>query len=165
MGKRYVWAVDVGGDAVSSVLLGRLLTVVDGCLVADPTRRMTVSHALEALTKLQCDVAAAGGSGDGPRSPTTPVPPPPLPGAVTYDVLAIVDAMEAVSIDPVLVASVADAIGTSLTSSLDVLTANKVPIMKAMAVRKAAAAGGAAHAATMSVRLRSAYLTPYVPLQ
>ena len=73
----------------------------------------------------------------------TPVSPS-IEGASTpmlpYDVLAIIDAMEAVGVEAAVIAAVADAIGGSLTATLDVLTAKKVPIMKAASVRKALAA-------------------------
>ena len=41
------------------MLFARLLPVIDGCVVAEPTRRLTVPLVLESLTTLQRDVAAA----------------------------------------------------------------------------------------------------------
>ena len=151
VGQRYVWAVDVGGDGL---LLARLLSVVDGCIVADPARRSTIPRVLEALAALQRDASTGSGGGGGGSS--SPVVPPPLPVAPpqatpTYDVLAIVDALEALAIDAVVVSAVANAIGTSLTSTLEVLSANKVPIMKTVAVKKALATCASAHPATTSV--------------
>ena len=88
-------------------------------------------------------------------------PPPPLltakaPGVTPmYDVLAIIDAMEALAIDTAVVSAVANTVGTALTATLDSLTANKVPIMKVAAVRRAVAACPPPHVATTSVRARS----------
>ena len=143
-GKRYVWAVDADNDGAGGMLFARLLTVVDGCVAPEPTRRLTVPAALELLTTLQRDVAAtapaaggggAGGGGGAPASPVA-VPPPPVPAAPVYDVLAIVSALEALSIDA---GAVIDAIGGMSTSSLDALRAAGVPYVKCLAVKKALA--------------------------
>ena len=144
-------------DGASGDLFSRLLSVTDGCLVPDPSRRLTVPQVLDTLTALQRDVIAASGgvATSGPVSPTAVASPSKLPvrgpAAPTYDVLAIVDAMEALAIDAAIVSAVADVIGTSLTASLDVLTANKVPAMKTLAVRKAVASSGPPHPATTAV--------------
>ena len=150
-------------DGASGMLFGQLLAVINGCVVPEPTRRLTVPALLESLTTLQRDVAAtapaAGGGSGGGASPAL-VPPPALPTAKapavapTFDVLAIIDAMESLSIDAAVVSAVANAVGTSLTATLECLTANKVPIMKVASVRKAVAACPPPHAATTSVRAR-----------
>ena len=170
-GKDYSWAVDAMGDGGGGMLFAQLLTVVDGCVAPEPTHRLTVPAVLESLTKLQRDAAAAapaasgvgggssGGDSGGGASPAF-VPPAALPTATasavapTYDVLAIIDAMESLSIDAAVMSAVANAVGTSLTATLDSLTANKVPIMKVAAVRKAVATCPPPHAATTSVRAR-----------
>ena len=141
-------------DGASGMLFARLLTVVDGCLVAEPTRRMTVPHVLELLTTLQRDVAAAapaagpgGGVAGGGGAAASPVAvsPPPVPATSGYDVLAIVSAMEALKIDT---AAVIDAIGGMSTSSLDALRRAGVPFAKCITVKDALASLGAAPAAT-----------------
>ena len=122
-------------DGASGMLFARLLTVVDGCLVAEPTRRMTVPHVLELLTTLQRDVAAAAaGAGSGAASSPVTVSPPPVLATSVYDVLAIVSALETLKIDT---AAVIDAIGGTSTSSLDALRAAGVPYVKCLAVKKA----------------------------
>ena len=146
-----MWAVSAASGAGGSagVLFARLLTVIDGCVVAEPSRRLTVPLVLESLTTLQRDVAAAappteagvgvsGGGGAAAAAATSPVALLPTYGAVTpaYDVLAIVSAMEALSIDA---GAVIDAIGGMSTSSLDALRAAGVPYVKCLAVKKALA--------------------------
>ena len=136
------------------MLFARLLTVIDGCVVAEPTRRLTVPLVLELLTTLQRDVAAAAppteagvgvssGGGAAAAAATSPVALLPTYGAVTpaYDVLAIVSAMEALSIDA---GAVIDAIGGMSTSSLDALRGAGLPYVKCLAVKKALADTGPA---------------------
>ena len=152
-GRRYEWSV----SANDGVLLARVLSVVDGCLNPDPASRWTIPRVLEALTAVQRDAMASSDAIEAIG--TEIVRPPPLPSptgaaASSFDVLAIVDAMEAVSIDAGLVSSVADAIGVSLTSPLDVLTAHRVPAMKTAAVRRRVESSGAASESTTSVRSR-----------
>ena len=72
--------------------------------------------------------------------------------SLQLDVLAIIDAMEAQGLDAAVVSAVADAIGVAATASLESLTADRVPVMKKLAIRKAAAASAPAHAATLLVR-------------
>ena len=169
-GKAYTWAVDAGSDGADGALFARLLTVIDGCVAPEPTSRLTVPQLLDSLTALLHDVTRTStangsvGQGGGYASPVTPpsavaaVAPPPLSStgstSSTYDVLAIIDAMEALSIDSAVVSAVSDAIGSSLTSTFEPLTAHKVPIMKAAAVRKAVAGASPAPAATTLVRDR-----------
>ena len=152
-GRRYVWSV----SASDGLLLARVLSVVDGCLNPDPASRWTIPRVLEALTAVQRDAMASNAA--------SVVRPPPLPSptgalatvaaaAPSFDVLAIVDAMEAAGIDAGLVSSVANAIGVSLTSPLDVLTAHRVPVMKTAAVRRRVESSGAASESTTSVRTR-----------
>ena len=152
-GKQYVWAIDAMSDGAGGMLFAQLLTLVDGCVAPEPTRRLTVPALLESLTTLQRNVAATSVGAS-----SVAVSPPLLPTAKTttaaaavapmYDVLAIIDAMESLSIDPAIVAAVANAVGTSMTSTLDSLVANKVPVMQIAAVRKVVAPP---HAATTSV--------------
>ena len=142
-----MWSV----SASDGLLLARVLSVVDGCLNPDPSSRWTIPRVLEALTAVQRDAIAS--------SAASAVRPPPLPSptgaaAPSFDVLAIVDAMEAAGIDAGLVSSVANAIGVSLTSPLDVLTAHRVPVMKTAAVRRRVESSGAASESTTSVRTR-----------
>ena len=59
-----------------------------------------------------------------------------MPGAPVYDVLAIVSALEALSIDT---SAVIDAIGGMSASSLDALRTSGVPYVKCFAVKKALA--------------------------
>ena len=139
--KPYIWAIDAMSDGAGGILFAQLLTVINGCVAPEPTRRLTVPAVLESLTTLQRDVAAAapaagGGDGGGYASPVV-VPPPPVPGAPVYDVLAIVSALEALSIDA---SAVIDAIGGMSASSLDALRTSGVPYVKCFAVKKALAA-------------------------
>ena len=161
------------------------MTLMDGCLTPEPTRRLTMPHVLDTLTALHYDatrisaasaeatgsfarVASGRGGGRGGPGGTSSssvhvtVPPPSLPlnlkapspspaRSPTYDVLAIIDAMEALGIDPVAVSAVENAVGTSVMSTLDSLVANKVPIMKIAAVRRAVAPP---HPATTSELVR-----------
>ena len=138
--KPYIWAIDAMSDGAGGILFAQLLTVINGCVAPEPTRRLTVPAVLESLTTLQHDVAAAapatrGGGNGGDTSPVV-VPPPPVPGAPVYDVLAIVSALEALSIDA---SAVIDAIGGMSTSSLDALRTSGVPYVKCFAVKKALA--------------------------
>ena len=55
-GKRYMWAVDADSDCVGGMLFARLLTIIDGCVTSDPSRRVTIPHVLDTLTTLQRDV-------------------------------------------------------------------------------------------------------------
>ena len=161
-GKDYVWAVDTGMDGPGSGLFARLLTVIDGCLVPEPTHRLTVPHVLESLTTLQRDVAGAasptgGGSGSvagaggsvasGIYASSVAVPSQPVSATPVYDVMAIVSAMEALKIDAT---AVIDAIGGKSASSLEALRTVGVPFGNAMAVRRAliATAGAASVSAT-----------------
>jgi hypothetical protein len=57
--------------------------------------------------------------------------------AVSYDVLAIVDAMETQGVDAGVAGAVGDAIGHLGTSTLDVLRTCGMPALKVFAVRKA----------------------------
>ena len=138
--KPYLWAIDAMSDGGGGMLFARLLTVVDGCVAPEPTRRLTVPAVLESLTTLQRDVATttpARGGGEGGGSPIpVVVAPPPVPGAPVYDVLAIVSALEALSIDT---SAVIDAIGGMSASSLDALRTSGVPYVKCFAVKKALA--------------------------
>ena len=150
-GKRYVWTVNTGGG-IGSALLSRLQAVVEGCVVPDPFRRWTLPHVLEALTTLQRDVTAAAfrvGSSSGSSRrillplPSVVVPPrPATPGPPTYDVVAIVAAMEALDLDT---AAVIDTVGGKTASTLDALRTAGVPFAKCLAVKKAVTAGGGAH--------------------
>ena len=148
--KPYIWAIDAVSDGAGGMLFARLLTMVDGCVASEPTRRLTVPIMLESLTTLQRDVAAAvaaagsgdsvgsvGGGGGATASPVA-VPPPPVPATPVYDVLAIVSALETLKIDT---AAVIDAIGGMSTSSLDALRAAGVPYVKCLAVKKALTEG------------------------
>ena len=126
-------------------------------MAPEPTRRLTIPKVLESLTTLQRDAAATVASSvgfGGRRSVRVVVPRLPAPKAVNaavYDVLAIIDAMEALAIEPVIVSAVVDTVGVSLLSTLDPLTAHKVPIMKVAAVRRAVATSPPPHTATVSV--------------
>ena len=146
-GKDYVWAVDAGTDGADHVLFAQLLTVVDGCVVPEPTRRLTVPRVLESLTTLQRDVGAAAPAASGGVSAIyassgsvaeseTLAPPTGVPGTPVYDVVAIVGALEALSIDA---GAVVDAIGGMSASSLDALRAAGLPYVKCLAVKKALA--------------------------
>ena len=154
--KPYIWAIDSTSDAAGGMLFARLLTVIDGCVSPEPTRRLTVPAVLKSLTTLQRDVAAAvptsgsgsrfgsvaGGGGGAAASPVA-VPPPPVAATPMYDVLAIVSAMEALKIDAT---AVIDAIGGVTASSLNPLRRAGVPFAKCIAVRDALASGGGAPA-------------------
>ena len=153
-GKHYIWAVDAMSDGAGGMLFAQLLTVVNGCVAPEPTRRLTVPAVLESLTTLQrdvatapaasvgggvggCSVAATGGSVGvalGPAASPVAVPLLPVPAAPVYDVLAIVSALEALKIDAT---AVIDAIGGTSTSSLDPLRRVGVPFSKCIAVRDA----------------------------
>ena len=145
--KPYMWAVDPLTDGAGGMLFARLLTVVDGCIAPDPTRRLTVPHVLDTLTALQRDVSGAvpstAAAGGGAGGSSVFVSPPPLPMAKsttaatpTYDVLAIVNALEALAIDT---AAVIDAIGGMTLSSLDTLRTAGVPYSKCVKVKQALA--------------------------
>ncbi len=54
----------------------------------------------------------------------------------SYDVLAIVDAMEAQGVDAGVISAVGDAIGHLGTSTLDVLKTCGVPALKVVAVKR-----------------------------
>ena len=159
----YVWLVNTEGDGTSITLLDRLVAVMDGCLVPDPDARWKLPRVLEALTALQRDAVSlrlsgtvggggsstgASGLGGGTTGSSTAA----STAGVKYDVLAIIDAMEALSIDVSTVSAVANTIGTSLTASLDALSLHKVPIMQKVGVRKSAECATAAHEQTTSVR-------------
>ena len=145
-GKRYVWAVDAMSDGAGGMLFAQLLAVVEGCVVPEPSRRLTLPKVLDTLMALQCDLAAGTGGGmggggvDGGRRSvwdgTSPVvvPPPRAPGGPAYDVLAIVSALETLNIDA---GAVIDAIGGKSASSLDALQAAGVPYLKCLAVKRA----------------------------
>ena len=148
-GKRYVWAVDAMSDGAGGMLFAQLLAVVEGCVVPEPSRRLTVPQVLDTLMALQCDLAAGtgggmGGGGSGvdggsrssvweSASPVV-VPPPRAPGGLVYDVLAIVSALETLNIDA---GAVIDAIGGKSASSLDALHTVGVPYVKCLAVKRA----------------------------
>ena len=154
--------MDAGSDGVGGGLLAQLLAVIDGCLSPEPTHRATLPHVLDTLTALQRDVTrwAAGTSGAYASSASAAAavslaaaaPRPVSSRGPLFDVLAIIDAMEALAIDAAIVSTVANAIGTSLTSTLEPLTANRVPIMKVAGVRSAVAVASPPHHATTSVR-------------
>ena len=153
-GKHYLWAVDTDCDGALGTLFTQLLAVISGCVAPDPTRRLTVPEVLDTLTRLQGTVAAdtaataaaaaaaaADGGGSCGGSPVPGVTASPLmrgkaPVASMYDVLAIIDAMEAVGIDANVVSAVADVIGVTLTSTLDPLAEKKVPVMRIADVRR-----------------------------
>ena len=153
-GKRYVWRVDVGEDSEGSVLLARLEGVVDGCLVADPSSRWTLPRVLDALTTLQRDVEAIARRshlkvGSEATSPAArPAPATTAAVAPVYDVMAIVDAMEALGI---ATGAVIDAIGGVTAASLDALRPAGVPYVKCMAVKRALAASGTTTAITTAI--------------
>ena len=67
----------------------------------------------------------------------------------------MIDAMEALSFDPEHVSAVADAVGSSMAATLDVLTAMDVPIMKVTALKRAlsSTAKDASTGAAATVRL------------
>ena len=150
-GKHYLWAVDTDCDGALGTLFTQLLAVISGCVAPDPTRRLTVPEVLDTLTRLQGTVAAdtataaaaaaAGGGGSCGGSPVPGATASPFlrgkaPVASMYDVLAIIDAMEAVGIDANVVSAVADVIGVTLTSTLDPLAEKKVPVMRIADVRR-----------------------------
>ena len=151
-GKPYMWAIDAVSDCAGGVLFAHLLNTVNGCVAAVPARRLTVPYVLDALTTLQHDVTAAAlaasGSGKaatgraGSTLAPTLAPTPPSPAgkastsAPTYDVLAIIDAMEALGMDPT---TVIDAIGGMRSSSLDVLRIAGVPYVKCVRIKQALA--------------------------
>ena len=147
MGKQYLWVVDAANDGAGGELLARLTAVIEGCVVCEPSRRLTVPRVLETLTALQREAVVAsgrssgggiaGGGGSrgemspvGTRSPAAAV----TPGSLMYDVVAIVAAMESLSIDA---SGVIDALGGVTASSLDALKAVGVPIVKCVAVKRA----------------------------
>ena len=133
------------------MLLARLLSIIDGCLCPSPATRWTIEQVLDSLTELARDMgslptghvtsgaAAIAGCGPGPGTPpptttgTTASASAGTPGP-KYDVLAIVSAMEALSIDTT---AVIDTIGGVMASPLDVLRAAGVPYMKCLAVKTA----------------------------
>ena len=150
--KPYCWRI-----GASDALTSRLIAIVEGCLVADPAARWTVSRVIDALTALRRDVgagtAAAASSFDGSLPSrysassasavacTPPVAPVASSGAgagnsVTYDVLALLDGLASVGVDDAVVAAVADAIGHLAVTSLAVLNACGVPGAKSLAVRR-----------------------------
>ena len=159
--KPYTWVVESSTDGAGGVLLARLLTVIDGCVTADPVRRWTVPHVLDALTTLHHDALSASGAvvsggasplvAGGESSPVVVVAPPPLPAVTRYDVLAIVSAMEALGMDSSVVI---DAIGGMTSSSLDALRAAGVSYSKCLAVKQALTASPTSEAA-VKVRMMS----------
>ena len=145
VGKRYIWAVDdivpVGDEGVGP--FARLLTLVSACVAPDPAHRPALPRLVKALASFQGDsgVAAAAlgveldpkvdGAGGRNYGVAAPTPEP------VYDVLAIVSAMEALSVDTT---AVIDAIGGQSTSPLDTLRAAGVSYVKCRAMMKALAA-------------------------
>jgi hypothetical protein len=73
-----------------------------------------------------------------PAAPALPaVPAVPVSTGASYDVLAIVDAMEAQGIDAGVMGAVCNAIGHLGTCTLDILKTCDVPALKVFAARKA----------------------------
>ena len=147
VGKPYLWAVDAARDGLGGVLFARLLTVLDGCVVPDPSRRLTVARVLESLTTLQRDLAVpfkstvSASVTVSPSAAVSPsVSPPPVPAAAgasttpSYDMLDVVRAMETLAIDTT---SVVDALGGVTVSSLDALKTVGVPFVKCVALKRA----------------------------
>ena len=178
-GRDYVWAVDVTDHADS---VAALLSIVDGCVMAAPIRRLTIPAVLEALVAIHrglhrsdahhscssagtaTDVpveATAGGAGvmgvgggasagassasaaglvaahtgsSSLVSRSNPVASHSLP---MYDVLVIVDAMDALGIGA---GKVVDAIGGVSASSLEAVRAAGVQYTKCVALKDALAA-------------------------
>ena len=143
-GKRYVWAVDADSDGANGMLFARLLTVIDGCVAPEPSRRPTVPQVLDTLTALLHSATAASTTGVGGSGCTSPTARG--SASLTYDVLAIVDAMEALDMDA---AAVIDALGGATASSLDALRAVGVPFVKCIAVKDALSGGDPAKVLSM----------------
>ena len=149
-GNQYIWAVDATSDGAGGVVFAQLMTVINGCLLPEPTRRYTVARVLDSLTTLQQDVGVAvtgvgshqvpavGSCLDG--GGTVAVAPSRLPAkgssAPAYDVVAIVEAMEALKLDTT---AVVDAIGGMSSSPLDALRSAGVSFVKCIAVKDALA--------------------------
>ena len=105
----YVWAVDPTCDSEAKAL-EQMLEVVNGCLDPDPSTRWVLGTVLQSLNGLhhssghavapvaspaptrEVGDAARAGGGVGPKMKASP--PPEL-----YDVITVLDAMEALSID------------------------------------------------------------------
>ena len=134
----YQWRV-----AAPDLVVSRLLGIIEGCLCCSPVPRLTVPRIHDALTSLSRGVdpgylGPVGGTATTATA-TPPIAPSPvaIPTAgVTYDVLAMVEALVIVRVDDAVIGAVADAIGHQSVSTLDVWRACGVPPMKAIEARR-----------------------------
>jgi hypothetical protein len=146
-GKPYLWTIDTTASAgVGSKQVSALVTVITRCLAPEAADRPTSAALVTTLTQMKAGLPVA-------VHPSQPVPPPALPvlptGTVpSYDVLAIVDAMEAQGIDASVVSAVCNAIGHLCTSTLDILKTCGVPAREVFAVKRTMASSPAAAAST-----------------
>ena len=122
----YQWRV-IGPDFVQSRILG----VIDGCLQADISTRWTTTRLIEALSQLRGDIAAIA-AGSSSQTPALS----PSATSVTYDVLAMVDALAIAGVDSRAIGDVADSVGHLAVSGLDIWRACGVPANKAMLARR-----------------------------
>ena len=134
-GKPYEWRVSAAPGVDPSAAFTRLREVLDGCLDADPGARWPLSRVLDALTLLHRDVNTG--------AHCVVVHPVAVPAPLVYDVIAIIDAMDAAGIDPAVTMAVADDIGGRVTSTLDVVMAKAVPALQVIDMRRLLAVHGA----------------------
>ena len=117
--------------------MSRLLTIVEGCLIADPAARWTAQQVIDALHALNDDVSATSGRDVATAGPVVVTPPPiPVSGGMTYDVMAIVDVLKSLGVDDEVISTVADTIGHCAVSALSVLAGCGVLAGKSLAVRR-----------------------------
>ena len=153
-GKSYVWAVNGNATGADSAIVAQLTAVVEGCVAPDPSSRWSASRVLDTLTALQREVSTAGIGSHGSATSVAPadtalagagshaVARPPVPGASAdttkpparvYDVMAMVDAIEALGLDA---AAVIDAVGGGVTAPLEVMTRAGMSFVNGRAVQK-----------------------------
>ena len=146
------WAVSGAKEGGTSALLARLIAIIEECVTPDPSRRLTVQHLLEKLAALKREGTPTG-SGDGDRTVSPSESPLPAASTAVYDVVAIVSAMEALSLDT---SAVIDAIGGRTFSTFDALrTTAGVSFVNIMAVKRelnAQATAGSSSGTTCSTQ-------------
>jgi hypothetical protein len=134
-GRPYVWTIDTTvGAGAGPEQLAALVTVMTRCLAPEAADRPTSAALVTTLTQMKA-------GGPVPAFPSEPVPPPAIPvvpvnTGASYDVLAIMDAMEAQGIDAGVVGAVGDAIGHLDTSTLDILKTCGVPPRALISLKK-----------------------------
>jgi hypothetical protein len=94
------------------------------------------SQATEAASAAAAATATATATAVPASAAVMGSPVPGQPAGASYDVLAIMDGMEAQGIDAGVIAAVGDAVGHLTISTLDVLKTCGVPALKVVAVKK-----------------------------